>query len=72
MLILSRKAEEGITIGGDIFIKVVRIEVNPRDPAKSRAVIGIKAPESIRILRSELEWRGTPVDSSSAEAGADP
>ena len=48
MLVLSRKREEVIQIGTDIFVIVVRI-----GPTTVR--LGITAPEGVRILRTELE-----------------
>jgi carbon storage regulator len=47
MLILSRKQSEQILIGDDIVIQVVRTGNNT-------VRIGIKAPESVRIVRAEL------------------
>ena len=47
MLVLSRKKSERILIGDDIEIMVVRFtDTNVR--------IGISAPKSMRIMRSEL------------------
>lgn len=47
MLVLSRKIGEKIVIGQDIVVTVVSIDGN-------RAKIAIKAPDQVRILRSEL------------------
>ena len=47
MLVLSRKLNEGLTIGDDVTIKIVSIE-------KGNVKIGIEAPKSKTILRSEL------------------
>ena len=47
MLVLSRKLNESIKIGVDVVIKVVEI--------KGGVVrLGIEAPTSIRVLRSEI------------------
>lgn len=47
MLILSRKAEQGIVIHGDIVVRVLAVEGD-------RVKIGIDAPRSIGVLREEL------------------
>lgn len=47
MLILSRRVEQVICIGGDIEIMVTRIGTNS-------VRIGIKAPKHINIARKEL------------------
>ena len=47
MLILSRKSQEQIVIGEDIVLTVVAVK-------GGRVSIGIEAPESVRIQRSEL------------------
>jgi carbon storage regulator len=47
MLILSRKAGEGILIGEDITLKLLEIE-------GERVKIGIDAPKAMKILRLEL------------------
>ena len=56
MLIISRKAEQAITIQGEITIKVLAIEGD-------RVKLGISAPADVRVLRSELmeEVRGENV-----------
>ena len=53
MLILSRKVGERITIADEIDIVVKAINGN-------RAQIAIEAPNSIRIVRQELEYRSKP------------
>lgn len=47
MLVLSRKTEESITIGGNIKVRVISIRGNT-------VRLGIEAPQEVSILRSEL------------------
>ncbi|AHH08145.1 carbon storage regulator CsrA [Borrelia anserina] len=47
MLILSRKAKESIKIDSNIEISILEIK-------KDSVKIAIKAPENIKILRSEI------------------
>lgn len=47
MLVLSRKAEESFLIGDDVVVSVVRVQGN-------KVRIGIQAPESVPVIRSEL------------------
>ncbi len=47
MLVLSRKRQERIQIGPNIWITVVGLN-------KNGVRLGIEAPEGVRILRSEL------------------
>ncbi|MCA9215939.1 MAG: carbon storage regulator CsrA [Planctomycetales bacterium] len=47
MLILSRKTNQQIHVGDDISITVVSV-------SGRRVKLGIDAPESVRIVRSEL------------------
>jgi len=47
MLILSRKHDESIMINDDIEIKIISIDEN-------KVKIGINAPKSVRIFRSEV------------------
>jgi len=59
MLVLSRKAGESIHIDGRIKIKVAKIKGN-------RVTIGIEAPDSVAIVRSELdEWSELSFDANS-------
>lgn len=47
MLVLSRKLNEKIVIGGDIVVTVVRIDRN-------QVRLGIEAPSDVRIFREEV------------------
>jgi carbon storage regulator len=47
MLVISRKAEEGIIIGDNIKITVVEIN-------RDRVRLGIDAPQNVKIVRNEL------------------
>lgn len=47
MLVLARKVDESIVIGDGITIKVISIE-------KGVVKLGIDAPKSVSIIRSEL------------------
>lgn len=47
MLVLSRKQFEGIQIGSDIRIKVVKVDRN-------QVRLGIEAPNDVMIVRDEL------------------
>ena len=47
MLVLTRKRDEMITIGSDIVIRVIKT-------GKGSVKIGIEAPASVRVRRSEL------------------
>lgn len=48
MLVISRKQGESIKVANDIEIVVISVD-------GQRVRLGIKAPKSIRVLRSELE-----------------
>jgi len=47
MLVLTRKKSEMIQIGSDIIVKVIRT-------GPTTVKIGIDAPDSVRILRTEI------------------
>lgn len=47
MLVVSRKNQQGIQIGKDIVVRIVRTGAN-------RVQIGVEAPDDIRVLRLEL------------------
>lgn len=47
MLVLTRKKDEGIVIGGNVTIKVLAVE-------DGRIKLGIDAPKDVEILREEV------------------
>ncbi|MDA7818408.1 carbon storage regulator CsrA [Sulfurimonas sp.] len=47
MLVLARKLDEAIVLGDDITVKIISID-------KGVVKLGIEAPKSVSILRSEL------------------
>ena len=47
MLVLSRKREEKLQIGNDITVTILKVKGNS-------VQIGIEAPKSVRVLRTEL------------------
>ena len=47
MLVLSRKAQQGIWIGDDVLVRVLSID-------QGRVKLGIEAPADVRIDREEL------------------
>ena len=47
MLVITRRIGERIQIGPDVFIAVIRT-------SPTRAVLGIVAPDSIKIVREEV------------------
>lgn len=47
MLVLTRKLAEGIRIGDEILVKVIRT-------GKGSIKIGIEAPDHLRVVRGEL------------------
>lgn len=47
MLVVSRRAQEGVWIGDNIHIVVISIE-------GSRVRLGIEAPQEVQIFRDEL------------------
>ena len=61
MLVLSRKASQGIWIGDNIFVTVLRIE-------GGRVKLGIEAPADVRVDREEV--RNPVSDSTSQKAVA--
>ncbi len=63
MLVLSRKQEEEIVIGGQIRITVVEI-------SGSRVKLGITAPAEVPVHRAEIERKLNAGDSTAREFGA--
>lgn len=47
MLVLTRKADQGIVINGDIVVTVLEV-------AGERVKLGIRAPRNVAVVRQEL------------------
>lgn len=47
MLVLTRKSQESIAIGGDIKVVILRID-------KDQVRLGIQAPPSVSVYRQEI------------------
>ncbi|MGE3855649.1 MAG: carbon storage regulator CsrA [Dehalococcoidia bacterium] len=47
MLILTRKAEQGIVIDGNVVVRVLAVD-------GERVKLGVEAPRSVAVLREEL------------------
>lgn len=47
MLILTRKAEQGIVIDGNVVVRVLSVD-------GERVKIGVEAPRAVTVLREEL------------------
>jgi carbon storage regulator len=47
MLVITRKADESVLIGGDVEIVVLEI-------GKDKVKFGVKAPRDVKVMRSEL------------------
>ncbi len=62
MLILTRKAEQGIVIDGRITVRVLAVE-------GERVKIGIDAPTSVGVLREELVQQITGANREAARPG---
>ena len=63
MLRLKRYRGQGIHIGDNIYVKVIRID---RDGCVE---LGINAPEEVKILRSELRHRNREKDQEEEQDG---
>ncbi|RIK81396.1 MAG: carbon storage regulator [Planctomycetota bacterium] len=61
MLVLSRKPGEQIRVGDNITITVVEVRGN-------RVKIGIEAPRSVGVVRSELELHTAAVGHGAANS----
>lgn len=64
MLVLVRKRDESIIIGGDIVVTVLGVEGD-------RVRVGIKAPREISILRQELRDQVTNENRAASQSVAD-
>jgi carbon storage regulator len=62
MLILVRKAQQGIWIEGDIWVRVLSVE-------RDRVKLGITAPSDIKVMRQELFTEGEPGTLEGGEPG---
>ena len=65
MLVLSRKQLEGIQIGSDIRIKIVKVDRN-------QVRLGIEAPPDVLIVRDELVQDAEVQAARSAWDASDP
>ncbi len=65
MLVLSRKQLEGIMIGPDIRIKVVKVDRN-------QVRLGIEAPPDVLIVRDELVTDAEAHEARSAWDSSEP
>ena len=65
MLVLSRKQLEGIQIGTDIRIKIVKVDRN-------QVRLGIEAPPDVLIVRDELVNDAEVQEARSAWDASDP
>lgn len=63
MLVITRKPDEGITVGGNIEITVLEI-------SKDRVKIGINAPKEVKVFRSELKTLRQTNEQSANASGA--
>jgi carbon storage regulator len=63
MLVLSRRRQEAIRIGEDVYITVLEI-----DGGKVR--LGITAPLSVEVMRVELDRRPAPPAKGVDDAGS--
>lgn len=64
MLVLTRKIDQGIVIGGNIYVRVLGVE-------RDRVKIGIAAPTDIAVLRQELLEREKTEAGENSAGGKD-
>lgn len=57
MLVLSRKPQQSICIGDDIYITVLRID-------RGRVKLGIEASANVQVDRGEVRQAATPAASA--------
>ncbi|MCA8995672.1 MAG: carbon storage regulator [Planctomycetaceae bacterium] len=61
MLVLSRRQNELVQIGDNIYVKIIRT-------ARGSVKIGIDAPDGMRVLRGEVEDRDLVIEAPAATA----
>lgn len=64
MLIIVRKAQQGIWIEGDIWVKVLSVE-------RDRVKLGIEAPSDVKVMRQELILELAQQDASSQDESSE-
>lgn len=60
MLVLTREVDQDIVIGGDVRIRVLRVN-------GGRVRIGIDAPRSVRVTRGELLTNGATANGTDVD-----
>lgn len=65
MLVLTRRADEAIVIGGNVVVRVLGVDKN------GQVKLGIDAPRSVRILREELVSEIRDANRSALASGLD-
>lgn len=63
MLIVSRRREESVKIGDDVFVRVLEIK-------EGRVKLGIEAPSETRVLRVELKEKESMAAKKTSGKGA--
>ncbi|MEI7926451.1 MAG: carbon storage regulator [Chloroflexota bacterium] len=64
MLILTRKAEQGIVIDGNVVLRILAVD-------GERVKIGVEAPRSITVLREELLTEAADANQAAAARAVD-